>query len=230
MRRFDTPTAPPGWAGQGAELLRIVDPTGRAIAWLAPGLGASCVGYAVRQEGSVRGGWRQVLRVGSPRQMRDEPLAYGCTVLGPELADYGSAHRERWRFVERDPTAATCVVRCGNVRIDLMARLEDAALHLDLRATNEGTEPTLAAIGLRLCFASDLRHAAPHADTAQAPTFIGDDLLLHLLDAPGKAGQRWEITETATGEVSADAWSPGTRTTLFAPGNHNGLSVVIAPG
>ena len=230
MRRFDTPTAPPGWAGQGAELLRIVDPTGRAIAWLAPGLGASCVGYAVRQEAPTPGGWRQVLRVGSPRQMRDEPLAYGCAVLGPELADYGSAHRERWRFVERDPTAATCAVRCREVRLDLTARLEDAALHLDLRATNEGTEPTPAAIGLRLCFASGLRHAAPHADTAQAPTFIGDNLLLRLLDAPGAAGQRWEITEAATGEASAEAWSPGEQTPLLALGGHNLLSVVIAPG
>ena len=55
MRRFDTPTGPPGWAGQGANLVRIVDPTGRAIAWLAPGYGGNCVGYAVRREGDIDG-------------------------------------------------------------------------------------------------------------------------------------------------------------------------------
>src|SRR5215218_10451897 len=103
MRRFDTPAGPPGWAGQGAELLRIVDPTGRAIAWLAPGLGGNCVGYAVRRAGDATGCWRHILRTGSPRDLRADLLAYGCAILGPGTDGQHQAHRAAWQFVERDP-------------------------------------------------------------------------------------------------------------------------------
>src|SRR5690242_5433308 len=103
MRCFDTPPAPPGWAGQGAELLRIVDPLGRAIAWLAPGFGGACVGYAVRQGNDEHGPWHQILRAAGPRALRDAPLDYGCTILGPTSAEPAAARLARWRFVERDP-------------------------------------------------------------------------------------------------------------------------------
>src|SRR4051812_45347463 len=119
MRRFDTPPAPPGWAGHGAELLRIVDPLGRAIAWLAPGFGGACVGYAVRQSEGEDGPWRQILRAAGPPARRYTPLNLGCTILAPTLAYPEAARLARGLFVERDPTAAACAAQCDTIRLSL---------------------------------------------------------------------------------------------------------------
>lgn len=225
MRRFDTPTAPPGWAGQGAELLRIVDPTGRAIAWLAPGFGASCVGYAVREAGPAPGRWRQVFASGGPRALLAGPLAHGCAILGPEPAGVGNAHRARWRFVERDPTAATCAVRCGDVALTLTAALEDAALQFDLRATNVGDEPLPLALGLRFCLAEGI--GARTAD-GHPPRFAGHGLTLGILPAPGApAPVRWHVEETAPGRFAAEARGA---TLAVAPGGACALALALAPG
>lgn len=229
MRRFDTPAAPPGWDGRGAELLRIMDPTGRAIAWLAPALGASCVGYAVRHDGPGPGGWRQVLHAGSPREVRDEPLAYGCAILGPEATDRGSAHRESWRFVERDPTAATCAVRCGEVLLDLTARLEDRALHLDLRATSEGGDPAPVALGVRLCLADGFQLTTQDATDGQS-VVGGDGLALGLLSTLGcTLAHHWHAEHTSRRPI-VEIGGAATSTTILAPGGELRLAVVIVPG
>jgi hypothetical protein len=183
MRRFDTPAAPPGWAGQGAGLLRIVDPTGRAIAWLAPAYGGTCVGLAVRRGGDTSGGWRHILRSGGPRDLRADPLGYGCAVLGPGAGNRHAAHLAPWRLVERDPTAATCTARCGPdgsgdpfaVRLDLIARLDDAALHLDLLATNEGAEDVPLSPGLRLNLAEEFRRDEQPGSGEPSAAFTGAD-------------------------------------------------------
>lgn len=214
MRRFDTPTAPPGWAGQGATLIRIVDPTGRAIAWLAPDFGASCVGYAVRDEDIEQGGWRQVLHASSPRELRADPLACGVTVLGPEPEGRGSAHLARWRFAERDPTAATCVINDNSLRLELAARLEDAALHLELRATNVGTAPISIELGLGCRLASDFRPLTQHTTGAQPPTFMGQGRSLrcwHELESPD---QHWESSPETLGATSRAAGNVAIGATL----------------
>jgi hypothetical protein len=202
MRRFDTPAAPPGWAGQGAELIRIVDPTGRAIAWLAPGLGANCVGYAVRRDDDT---WRHLLHSGTPRDLRQRPLDYGCAILGPEPDGPGSAHRVPWQFIERDPTAATCAVRCGSVRLELHAQLDDGSLHLELLATNKVTAPTPIAPGLRICLAGEFHPTLPTPTNNQSAIFAGDNVALRLslptsteATNPWKMAQQWSEGKVAT--------------------------------
>ncbi len=175
MRRFETPPAPPGWTGQGATLIRIVDPLGDAIAWLAPDYGGACVGYAIRRDDASGTHWHQILRASSPREWRGDPRAIGVTILGPTADDPDAASQTRWQLVERDPTAATCAARCGPARLLYTARLEAASLHLDLRAEQATDRPQPLALGLRLTFADDLRRTA---DDAAGPSLrTGDDLL-----------------------------------------------------
>src|SRR4051812_57296 len=215
MRRFDTPAAPPGWVGKGAELLRIVDPTGRAIAWLAPGFGANCVGYAVRQDSPAPGSWRHLLRAGGPRDLQTRPLDYGCAVLGPESGDGGSAHLAVWRFVERDPTAAMCSVQCDGIRLDLTARLEDAVLHLDLLATNEGAEVVPIASGLRLCLAGGFHGDISRLAEGRAATFVSEELAMRLVvDVVAGQEEAWHVDrlpEGGTAVVVRSATEPGAR-------------------
>jgi hypothetical protein len=224
MRRFDTPPAPPGWAGQGAELLRIVDPLGRSIAWLAPGFGGACVGYAVRQGDNEHGPWRQILRAAGPRALREAPLDYGCAILGPTLAEPEAAQLARWRFVERDPTAAACAAQCDTIRLNLSARLDDGALHLDLLATNEGLTASPLALGVRLCFADDFHIENATADT---PRLHSADAFLQLTLHAADNAARWQITELVGAGIAAEArtTAPGA---ISAPGAELRLSVVVS--
>lgn len=225
MRRFDTPPAPPGWAGQGAELLRIVDPLGRAIAWLAPGFGAACVGYAVRQGDDEHGPWRHLFRAAGPRALREAPLDYGCMILGPTPAEPEAARLARWRFVERDPTAVVCAAQCDAVHLTLGARLDDGALHLDLLATNAGISELPLQLGLRLCFADDFRVEIPPLDTPRLHSSDGAmQLALHAADA---TASQWQITELAGGSIAVEAHTTGTPGASIAPGAKLRLGVIV---
>ncbi|HEY8598791.1 MAG TPA: hypothetical protein VIL85_10190 [Thermomicrobiales bacterium] len=224
MRRFDTPPAPPGWAGQGAELLRIVDPRGRAIAWLAPGFGGACVGYAVRQGDDDHGLWHQILRAAGPRALRAAPLDYGCVPLGPTPAEPEAARLARWRFVERDPTAATCAVQCDTVRLTLSTRLDDGALHLDLLATNAGQTAVSLALAFRLCFADNL-----HVEnTAGATRLHSDDGTTRLtLHAADNTAPRWQVGEIAGASIAIEAHTTAAPGAMIAPGAELHLGVVV---
>jgi hypothetical protein len=226
MRRFDTPTGPPGWAGLGAELLRIVDPTGRAIAWLAPGFGANCVGYAVRHDEPAPGHWQQIFHAGSPRDLRAQSLNHGCAILGPAPND-DSAHLAAWRFIERDPTAATCSVHCGTIRLDLMARLEDAALHLDLLAANEGPEAATIALGLRLNLAGEFHCDISPALIEQPVTLQSDEPRMQLVIASdGEQECHWRVSRTPGGAVALEVRQTGGCTLL--PAEQMRLTLVIS--
>jgi hypothetical protein len=83
---FSLPAPPAGWAG--TDLVRLVDPTGDAIAWLVPERGALCAAFHVRE---ANGEWRLVLGV-EPNS--DE--AFGITIAG-EIA--------RLYLLTRDPTS-----------------------------------------------------------------------------------------------------------------------------
>lgn len=76
--RFAVPPPPGGRAG--GDRLRLVDPTGSAVAWLGYGEGLSVLGFFVRADD---GSWREVLR-----DLRVEEGA------------------SPWTLVERDPTMA----------------------------------------------------------------------------------------------------------------------------
>lgn len=176
---FDTPAAPPGWEGSGVDLIRIVDPLGGAIAWLAPDLGANCVGFAVRTSRGRDVGWTHILRSGGPRALLARPDCYGCAVLStpPRRRPDANASRwlrdapalRRWRFIERDPTAAVLETTVpfvagddsrgdqpSGLRLRLTALLDDAALSLVLVAHNEGAGAIFVGLGLHPSFAVGL--------------------------------------------------------------------------
>lgn len=193
MRRFETPPAPSGWTGPGATLIRIVDPLGGATAWLAPDYGGACVGYAIRRAGDDTA-WAQVLRVGSPREWRDDPAGIGIAVVGPTADDAAAASAARWLLVERDPTAATCAARVGPVRLLLTARLDAASLHLDLRAEPAGETAQTVSLGLRLTFADEFRFI-DEATTGLMLTSDDDNLRLTLATT-GQESPHWQVVET----------------------------------
>jgi hypothetical protein len=135
-----------------------------------------------------------------------------------------------WRFVERDPTAATCSVRCGSIRLDLTARLEDAALHLDLLATNEGMDAVTIAPGLRLCLADGFRGDISGQAEGRAATFVSEELALRLIvDLVSGQGESLQIDRLQEGGVAVvvrSATAPGAR---IAPGEQVRLSIMVAP-
>ena len=74
-----TPVTPPGWEEATGDLVRLVNRSGAALAWLAPRYGANLVGYAVRRPA----GWQQVLYAAGPQALAARPTRYGCPVLCP---------------------------------------------------------------------------------------------------------------------------------------------------
>lgn len=147
MRRFDIPAAPLVADRRGGELIRIVEPIGRAVAWLAPGTGR-CVGYAVRPATTTVGGWRQLFRV-QDRPVPNERSAAQALGIGtdwpwPDAAP--PAAPARWHLIERDPTAATCACRCvsttdppGIADLTLAMWLDGGALRCSLAAQFSGS-------------------------------------------------------------------------------------------
>ena len=176
---FATPVSPPGWDESEIPLIRIVDPAGSAIAWLAPDLAANCVGYAVRTTGGLGDEWSHVFHAIAPHRLEGCPEPYGCSILAtlphhqPQANGAsqlpGAAHLHRWRFIERDPTAAvleTSIVpsmidderraATGGLCLRLVARLDDAALSLELTGENRDAEAVSVTIGFQPTFASGL--------------------------------------------------------------------------
>lgn len=82
---------PPGWEAEGDGLIRVADPSGQAIAWLAPTYGANCIAYAVWR----RSRWVQVFHVEEPQALKVRPTRSGCAVLFPFPGHVRDA-RYRW--------------------------------------------------------------------------------------------------------------------------------------
>ena len=132
---IDTPPAPPGWEDARADLVRIVDPLGRAVAWLAPAYGGRCVGLAVRPSGERGTPWRQLFDSADPESLLDGVTEAGCgarcALVVPGLDEPVELGRA-WRLVERDPTSATLE---SLVERDVPAEIRELAEHLALRFT-----------------------------------------------------------------------------------------------
>ena len=181
---IDTPAAPPGWEDARARLVRIVDPLGRAVAWLAPAHGGGCVGFAVRPAGAHGTDWVHVFHAEPSPTLREAPQGGGCGVCcalvdaGPGAA---KAPAGGWRFVERDPTAATLATALvGNatgaagghdsgVHLSFSADLTDGALALHLVAENRATEVRKLHLGLRLALVGSLFGPAPGSIRVDLP-------------------------------------------------------------
>ena len=75
----DSPPLPFGWIGDERLLVRLDAPDGSSVAWIAPGLGANVVGFAVRG----RDGWRHALFSQGAAQLAEMPSRFGVPILFP---------------------------------------------------------------------------------------------------------------------------------------------------
>ena len=139
LARFDLPAAPSGWEGAGTDLVRIVDPRGEAIAWLAPRYGGACVGFAIRQKNPQSSGdsWLHALVSGTPDLVRSNPEAFGCVPIGD------AAQGASWDLVQRDPTGAVLASTHHQPQHGLLLTAEIAGglFRLSLAATERNTLP-----------------------------------------------------------------------------------------
>lgn len=133
---FQFPPAPEWCIDSSAQLIRIIDPTGDAIAWLDVMIG-SCAGYAVRDTSAAGTTWRQVLVPVPPSRDADHPVV---EPRGP---------RASWRLVERDPASCT-LLRHPTINdverdVSLTASLDDGYLSLSYRlpTASFGSPPVL---------------------------------------------------------------------------------------
>lgn len=94
--KMAAPLAPPGWEGATDRLLRLVAPSGDAVAWVVGELGANCVGYAVRRPE----GWVQLFDAGNPQDLAERPTRFGCPILFP-FPGHVLGARYRWGGVAR---------------------------------------------------------------------------------------------------------------------------------
>jgi len=169
---IDAPSGPPGWEESRVHLIRIVDPLGCAVAWFAPEYGAMCAGFAVRASGRRGMKWTQMFRTIEPPSLAPlaPPLlaASGCIVRCALRAD-SPLPMQPWHYTARDPTAVVMETviptngddcRCGDadssLHLRLTARLDDAALMLDLEADNAGTRAISPQLAFQVSYAQRL--------------------------------------------------------------------------
>ncbi|MGI8486696.1 MAG: hypothetical protein ACR2OU_20865 [Thermomicrobiales bacterium] len=130
LARFDLPAAPSGWEGAGTDLVRIVDPRGEAIAWLAPHFGGACIGFAIRQEHPQSSGnsWLHALVSGTPDLVSSQPESFGCVPIG-------DATQGAWSLIQRDPTGAVLASSIQSQHgMLLTAKIDSGILRLSLAA------------------------------------------------------------------------------------------------
>jgi len=148
----------------------MVDPSGGAIAWLAPDRGGACVGYAVRASTVEGGTWTHVFSRPNSQVCAWERDPSGCTfsaaipqtIVGRRADIDGGGKVHRWQLIERDPAEAVLGASVRmlpghsagssariNLHLRLKARLDDASPLLDLEAHNEGSE--IVRVGLGIC-------------------------------------------------------------------------------
>lgn len=196
---LDMPASPSGWEESSAQLVRIIDPLGEAIAWFAPEFGGCCAGYAVRQAGDLardRAAWRDII-VGS-RSMPSVVLREG----------QGGTNASRWRFVERDPALCTMDWTPHDAQGECWqttASITDGQLSLAIRVQNTGSLPIQTAIRLRLVLASIPGIA------------IRSVISVHDHDADTHRGGGLTFREQQDGTALIVESSPNTSTVLIEP-------------
>jgi hypothetical protein len=164
------------------------------VAWLAPGAGGGCIGFAARPSGERGTEWVHIFEPAPPTAWLGPAseawrIAGGgvhCTFAG---AASGGVHcpLEAWQFVERDPTTVTLATSLGvagalesrrgaeapnaacGVQVFFTATLDDGALSFDVRASNRATAPFALQLGLRLAFAGGALGEADGATCVDLP-------------------------------------------------------------
>ncbi len=221
---FDMPASPSGWHASSESLLRIIDPLGSAIAWLAPELGACCAGYAVRLPEDVTSRsqpeWRDII-VASKRER-------SAVITGN---DEGGA--SRWHFVERDP--ASCTMEWipdqnpHGERWRVTASLTDARLSLQLQVHNTGITPLRTRYRLRLLLSSPPRILLPREGALEEGQAVNAPR--HITAGLEGTGRIWLAGYSDFGHTSV--WTEpiggNTRCTFTSHGSMEPLPV-IPPG
>jgi hypothetical protein len=160
---IDTPSAPPGWEDARAELIRIVDPLGRGVAWLAPSYQGRCVGYAVRPSGEKGTPWTHLFDASAPAN-RVEGCGPSCAVVQDDGAEQHIF--PTWRFVERDPTFARLEAVSDRLTLSFSVTLDRGILELTFTVTNTSQGPIRLRLTLdaapNTILASDTTNLAPN--------------------------------------------------------------------
>ena len=100
-RVTDLPECPaPGW--DEAALVRLADPAGGALAWIAPETGANCIAFSVRRAGA----WVNLLFSAGPDALRARPTRFGIPLLAP-FPGLLPGGRYTWRGAEYTLTPNT---------------------------------------------------------------------------------------------------------------------------
>ncbi len=219
------PALPPHWDAAAVSPLRLEDPGGTAIAWVAPGHGGNCVGYIVRRGDA----WAPVLAGTSARALRQRPTRHGCPVLfpfpghalgaryawggrtyvlpvnapsGPHHV-HGFAHTHAWQVLAQAPASVTLGFSTAtDLRPD-----ERAAYPFDVRLTLR-VSVAGGALGLEL--------EATNVGDRGAPVGLG----LHPYVDPGLLGGR---------RAGVRACLPGTGERVLRGGVPTGEVRVVGP-
>jgi hypothetical protein len=183
MAVFDAPPVPA--CGPGGEVIRIVDPLGLQVAWVAPALAGGIVGYYVRE---VMGdGWTEVLtcsagagrEAGTALLLRDGQSGQMMPV---------PATRPSWTFASRDPTQVTVSGRVDDHAVSVSLQCADGELHIEVEPG--AGQHRLPDLGLRLVLGSAVGELGAETTDSGELDFHGGVLShLTLLHSPGLAYQ-----------------------------------------
>lgn len=238
---IDTPGAPSDWEDARAELVRIVDPLGRAVAWLAPAHRGRCVGFAVRPSGERGTAWVQLFPAASPRESSAAGCGVHCALLSDD-ARGATALGRRWRFVERDPTAATLAAsleadapayardHVGGLQLHFSAALNQGRLALDIVALNRAAHDLRLRLGLDLALLGvPLRDAAGSIPVELPGSPLRQDMADTRLDIAPHAVAKLGAPTTPVG-VEVELVAGVSRLRYRAPGAADVVSLVACAG
>lgn len=134
MPVFGVPPPPEQWVSK--DIVRIVDPLGTAVAWVAPALAGACIAFSTKHP--ITYAWHPVVRGDSPDKLGPEG-ALGIEAL------FGGRHEAMqparlasagWTMRERDPTSVS-VESIGDLGQHLVTVWCDArALHMRVKGSS----------------------------------------------------------------------------------------------
>lgn len=177
MPVFGTPSPPEQWVSE--DIVRIVDPLGTAVAWVAPALAGACIGFCIKDPATNE--WYPFVRSQAPPALDPED------VLGIEAMFSGSNGAIRparitgtgWAMRERDPTSVS-IRGLGDLR-EHHATVRCDARALEMRLT--GT----SFAGFRMHLISSTKagdHAAWHGDQAGRLVVENGDRQILVMPSP----------------------------------------------
>lgn len=121
MAVLSAPGIPEGWHSR--EVVRIIDPRGLAVAWIAPGLAGACIALSSRD--AAEHPWRTVLV--SDVDGGHLGCEVTCTREGNQPVPLRSIASSS-KLYERDPTQVIVIVRLPGRDLFVRSRCDEGAL------------------------------------------------------------------------------------------------------